>query len=248
MDIAKYLALGENNYIKTYGRVVKVVGLTVESTGPEVKINDTCSIYLQGAAKSVLAEVVGFREDRVLLMPYEDVSGVQTGDLVESGGNAFGVPVGDALLGRVLDGLGQPLEGELPPVTSFYNAEAMPPNPMERVMIDEVLPLGVKAVDATLTLGKGQRIGIFAGSGVGKSTLLGMFARNTKADINVIALIGERGREVREFIERDLGEEGVRRSVLVVATSDQPALIRKKRQRLQQQLQNISVTAARMCC
>ncbi len=228
MELAKYLALGENNYIKTYGKVVKVVGLTVESTGPETKINDTCRIRLSGMEKSVLAEVVGFREDRILLMPYEDVNGIQIGDLVENASGMSGVAVGDGLLGRVLDGLGNAMEDELPPMQLLYDTEAMPPNPMQRVLIEDVLPLGVKAVDATLTLGKGQRIGIFAGSGVGKSTLLGMFARNTKADINVIALIGERGREVKEFIEKDLGKEGLRRSVLVVATSDQPALIRKK--------------------
>ncbi|MBP3608714.1 MAG: FliI/YscN family ATPase, partial [Lachnospiraceae bacterium] len=173
-------------------------------------------------------EVVGFHEGRLQLMPYEDISGVQIGDYVEGDCDAFQVPVGDELLGKVLNGLGQPMDGEVLNLKEFRSAEAMPPNPMERVLIQEVLPLGVKAVDAIMTLGKGQRIGIFAGSGVGKSTLLGMFARNTKADINVIALIGERGREVREFLERDLGEEGVRRSVIVVATSDQPALIRKK--------------------
>lgn len=228
MNIARYMSLCEKNYIKTHGRVVKVVGLTVESTGPETKINDTCRILISDTGKSVLAEVVGFREDRVLLMPYEDVAGIRVGDCVESDGTEFQVPVGPNMLGMVLDGLGKPME-EVPfSPECFYNAEAMPPNPMQRTLIQEVLPLGVKAVDAIMTLGKGQRIGIFAGSGVGKSTLLGMFARNTKADINVIALIGERGREVKEFMERDLGEEGLRRSVLVVATSDQPALIRKK--------------------
>ena len=228
MDINKYLNLGNKNHIKTYGKVVKVVGLTVESTGPDAKVNDTCRIHLSGAGRTVLAEVVGFHEDRLQLMPYEDISGVQIGDLVEGEIGSFQIPVGEELLGHVLDGLGQPMQGTLPPLSHFCDAEAMPPNPMQRVLIDEVLPLGVKAVDAIMSLGKGQRIGIFAGSGVGKSTLLGMFARNTKADINVIALIGERGREVKEFLERDLGEEGLRRSVIVCATSDQPALVRKK--------------------
>ena len=228
MDISKYTDLCNKNYIKTYGKVVKVVGLTIESTGPEAKINDACRIHLSGTGKTVMAEVVGFHEGRLQLMPYEDMAGVQIGDKVEGNIGAFRIPVGEELLGCVLDGLGQPIEGELPELRDYCNAENMPPNPMERVLIDEVLPLGVKAVDAIMTLGKGQRIGIFAGSGVGKSTLLGMFARNTKADINVIALIGERGREVREFLERDLGEEGVRRSIIVCATSDQPALIRKK--------------------
>ena len=228
MNIAGILDLCNKNYIKTYGKVVKVVGLTVESTGPEAKVGDTCRIILTATGKSVLAEVVGFVDGRLQLMPYEDISGVRIGDYVEGDLEAVGVPVGPELLGKVLNGLGQPFDGGELRLNEYRNPEAMPPNPMERVLIDEVLPLGVKAVDAIMTLGKGQRIGIFAGSGVGKSTLLGMFARNTKADINVIALIGERGREVKEFLERDLGEEGVRRSVIVVATSDQPALIRKK--------------------
>ncbi len=228
MDINKYLSLCDENYIKTYGKVSKVVGLTIESTGPEAKINDTCEILLKNTDKRVLCEVVGFREGRLLLMPYEDVGGVSIGDCVVSCGESFGIPVGHNLLGYVLDGLGRPMDGTVLTHEKYYNSEAMPPNPMQRVMIDEVLPLGVKAVDSLLTLGKGQRIGIFAGSGVGKSTLMGMFARNTRADINVIALIGERGREVKEFIERDLGVEGQARSVIVCATSDQPALIRKK--------------------
>ncbi|MCQ2537183.1 MAG: flagellar protein export ATPase FliI [Lachnospiraceae bacterium] len=228
MDLNKYLSLCEENYIKTYGKVSKVVGLTIESTGPEAKINDTCEIILKNSNKRVLCEVVGFREGHLLLMPYEDVGGVSIGDCVVSGGDSFGIPVGHNLLGYVLDGLGRPLDGTKLTYETFYSSEAMPPNPMERVMIDEVMPLGVKTVDALLTLGKGQRIGVFAGSGVGKSTLMGMFARNTRADINVIALIGERGREVKEFLERDLGPEGQARSVIVCATSDQPALIRKK--------------------
>lgn len=161
-------------------------------------------------------------------MPYDDMTGVGIGSMVENTGGSFRVPVGEALLGRTLDGLGNPIDGDAIKGSQYYEAEAAPPDPLKRKIIDEVLPLGVKAVDSMLTVGKGQRIGIFAGSGVGKSTLLGMFARNTRADINVIALIGERGREVREFIERDLGEEGLKRSVVVVATSDKPALIRKK--------------------
>ncbi len=228
MDKRKYLNLLNENYIETYGKVVKVVGLTVESTGVEAKINDTCDIILKDSGKRVLCEVVGFRDDRLLLMPYEDVGGVSIGDRVEACGSGYGVPVGKNYLGLVLDGLGRPMDGSYIEPDSFYNSEAMPPNPMERVMIDTALTLGVKAVDGLITLGKGQRIGIFAGSGVGKSTLMGMFARNTRADINVIALIGERGREVKEFIERDLGEEGQKRSVIVCATSDQPALLRKK--------------------
>ncbi|MEG1459192.1 MAG: FliI/YscN family ATPase, partial [Acetivibrio sp.] len=157
-----------------------------------------------------------------------NVEGVGLGSRVENTGAPLKVMVGNELLGKTLDGLGNPIDGSKLNTTTAYSVEAEPPDPMSRALIDEVLPLGVKAVDSLITLGKGQRIGIFAGSGVGKSTLLGMFARNTQADINVIALIGERGREVREFIERDLGEEGMKRSVVVVATSDKPALIRKK--------------------
>lgn len=227
-NLTAYMDLCNKNYIKTYGKVVKVVGLTIETMGPEAKIGDTCRIRLASSGKSIMTEVVGFHEGRLQLTPYEDISGVQIGDYVEGDCDPFQIPVGDGMLGRVLDGLGQPIDGRPLQLKDSRGAEAMPPNPMERVLIEEVLPLGVKAVDAIMTLGKGQRIGIFAGSGVGKSTLLGMFARNTKADINVIALIGERGRELKEFIERDLGTEGLNRSVVVVATSDQPALIRKK--------------------
>ena len=227
-NLTAYMELCNKNYIKTYGKVVKVVGLTIETMGPEAKIGDTCRIRMASSGKVIMTEVVGFHEGRLQLTPYEDISGVQIGDYVEGDCDPFQIPVGDGMLGRVLDGLGQPIDGRPLELKDSRGAEAMPPNPMERVLIEEVLPLGVKAVDAIMTLGKGQRIGIFAGSGVGKSTLLGMFARNTKADINVIALIGERGRELKEFIERDLGKEGLRRSVVVVATSDQPALIRKK--------------------
>ena len=175
-----------------------------------------------------MAEVVGFKDNRVLLMPFESVDGIGPGSLVENTGDVLRVKVGPEILGKVVDGLGRPIDGSEIEHGEAYSVEAPAPDPMTREIIHEVLPLGVKAVDGLITVGKGQRIGIFAGSGVGKSTLLGMFARNTKADINVIALIGERGREVREFIERDLGPEGMKRSVLVVATSDKPALIRNK--------------------
>ena len=161
-------------------------------------------------------------------MPFDSVDGIGPGCIVENTEKPLSVKVGDGILGKVLDGLGNPLDGSTITTSAEYSVEAGAPDPMSRVIISDVLPLGVKAVDGLLTVGKGQRIGIFAGSGVGKSTLLGMFARNTRADINVIALIGERGREVREFVERDLGPEGMKRSVLVVATSDKPALIRNK--------------------
>ncbi|MDF2542269.1 MAG: fliI [Herbinix sp.] len=228
IDFSKYEQLLYKNYEKKIGRVVKMVGLTIESTGPDANLNDVCLISCQGDKEKKIAEVVGFRENRILLMPYDDMTGVGIGSMVENTGAAFKVPVGEELLGKTLDGLGNPIDDTELHCNKYYSAEAMPPDPMKRKIIDEVLPLGVKAVDGLLTIGKGQRIGIFAGSGVGKSTLLGMFARNTKAEINVIALIGERGREVREFLERDLGEEGIQRSVIVVATSDKPALIRKK--------------------
>ena len=225
----RYEALLDRSYVKHLGKVAKVVGLTIESIGPMAKLNDLCLIRSNSAAGVVKAEVVGFRDDRVLLMPYDNVEGVGLGSWVENTGAPLQVPVSEELLGLTLDGVGEPMNADsLGADCAHYSVEAAPPDPLSRKIIDEVLTLGVKAVDGLLTIGKGQRIGIFAGSGVGKSTLMGMFARNTKADINVIALIGERGREVREFIERDLGEEGMRRSVVVVATSDKPALIRKK--------------------
>lgn len=227
-EAEKYLQLLDRSYYKSYGKVTKVVGLTIESVGPEARLNDLCRIYLnKDKTTSVMAEVVGFQEMRLILMPLDNVEGVGIGCTVENTGHPLSVMVGDDILGHTLDGIGRPTDTNDLETNLYYPVEADPPDPMDREIISEVLPLGVKAVDGLITVGKGQRIGIFAGSGVGKSTLLGMFARNTKADINVIALIGERGREVREFIERDLGPEGMARSVVVVATSDKPALIRK---------------------
>ena len=217
IDKTKYQELMQETFYKKLGKVSKIVGL-----------NDLCMIYSADKKQVVNAEVVGFRETIVLLMPFDNVDGIGPGCVVENTGKPLSVKVGFDILGHTLDGLGNPVDGTDLGLTEEYSVEAQPPDPMSRVIISEVLPLGVKAVDGLLTVGKGQRIGIFAGSGVGKSTLMGMFARNTKADINVIALIGERGREVREFVERDLGEEGMKRSVLVVATSDKPALIRNK--------------------
>lgn len=229
IDLHKYEALLDKQYERKLGKVVKVVGLTIESIGPDAKLNDMCYIIPKNGGEAVKAEVVGFRDERVLLMPYDAVEGVGLGSRVENSGAPLKVYASDDLLGKTLDGIGVPIDGsQLSQKGEGYSVEAMPPDPLKRKIIDEVLPLGVKAVDGLNTIGKGQRIGVFAGSGVGKSTLLGMFARNTKADVNVIALIGERGREVREFIERDLGPEGMARSVVVVATSDKPALIRKK--------------------
>ena len=231
MDQGLLMQLTEKDYFKSLGKVVKVVGLTIESVGPEAKLRDLCEIIVEGSDQRIKAEVVGFKDKRLLLMPYENVEGIGVGCMVENTGHPLGIPVGDQLLGHLVDGLGMP--SDVDDLTEFeelpeYPAEADPPDPMARVIIKEPLSLGVKAVDGLITVGKGQRIGIFAGSGVGKSTLMGMFARNTKAQINVIALIGERGREVREFVENDLGPEGMARSVVVCATSDKPALIRKK--------------------
>ena len=228
IQLQKYYNLMNQSFTKELGKVVKIVGLTIESVGPRAKLNDLCKITSKDGSQTVMAEVVGFRDNRILLMPYDQVVGIGLGAIVENTGEPLNVYVGNELLGQALDGLGQPISGDPLVLPYTYPAEAEAPDPMTRKIIDEVLPLGVKAVDGLITIGKGQRIGIFAGSGVGKSTLLGMFARNTRADINVIALIGERGREVREFIERDLGEEGMKRSVLIVATSDKPALIRNK--------------------
>ena len=227
-DVYKYLNIKGKAFYKSQGKIANAVGLTIESYGPDCKLADMCTIYSKDGERALAtAEVVGFKDGKVLLMPYGKVDGIANGCLVENEQHPLDVVVGDDLLGLCLDGLGNPPEGvELKGIT--YPIEAPPPDPMSRAIIDEVLTLGVRAVDGLLTVGKGQRIGIFAGSGVGKSTIMGMFARNTKADINVIALIGERGREVREFVERDLGEEGMRRSVLVIATSDRPALERTK--------------------
>ena len=225
----KYLQLLDRQYYNSYGKVVKVVGLTIESVGPKARLGDLCKIYPdEDRENHVIAEVVGFHDSQLILMPVDSVEGVGVGCIVENTGHPLSVLVGEELLGHTLDGIGRISDGDVEIHGEYYPLEQTPPDPMEREIISEVLPLGVKAVDGLITVGKGQRIGVFAGSGVGKSTLLGMFARNTKADINVIALIGERGREVREFIERDLGPEGMKRSVMVVATSDKPALIRKK--------------------
>ena len=212
------------------GRVTKVVGLVVESTGPECSVGEQMLIHgadQAGQPRLFHAEVVGFSGQRVLLMPIEETEGIRPGLWVEGTGHQPELPVADTLLGRVIDPLGRPLDGG-PPIeaTAHLPLQGPPPNPMRRKRIDEVLSTGVRAVDGLLTLGKGQRVGIFSGSGVGKSTLLGMVARNTAAEVNVITLVGERGRELREFIENDLGAEGLRRSVVVVSTGDQTPLLR----------------------
>ena len=229
MNLYKYDAVKQKTYFKRLGKVINVVGLTIESNGPDAKLDDLCRIIVdKDENRFIMAEVIGFKDGKTLLMPFETTEGIGSGCIVENMGYPLSVSVGEDMLGLTLDGLGRPIDGSEYIGTDTYRIDAPSPDPLSREIITEPLPLGVKAVDGLITLGKGQRIGIFAGSGVGKSTLLGMFARNTKADINVIALIGERGREVREFIERDLGEEGMKRSVLVVATSDKPALVRRK--------------------
>ncbi|MBT2688557.1 flagellar protein export ATPase FliI [Bacillus sp. ISL-47] len=215
---------------KRFGRVKRVVGLMIESQGPESSVGDVCCIHIgKDRTRKILAEVVGFKHESVILMPYTDVQDISPGCLVEASSKPLEVKVGPALIGQVIDSLGQPLDGsQLPKGLTSVLTEQSPPNPLKRPPISEPIEVGVRMIDSMLTVGNGQRVGIFAGSGVGKSTLLGMIARNTNADLNVIALIGERGREVREFIERDLGPEGLRRSIVVVATSDQPALMRIK--------------------
>jgi flagellum-specific ATP synthase len=221
--------LAQTELIRINGRVTQVVGLVIESQGPDVQIGDLCEIRFRNRDTVLRAEVVGFRTDRVLLMPLGDISEIGPGCDVLSMGRPLGVNVSNALLGRVLDGLGNPLDSLGPvPALEYYPLTSSPPHPLRRQMIEKPLAVGVKVIDGLLTLGQGQRIGIFAGSGVGKSVLLGMMARNTEADVNVIALVGERGREVKEFLERDLGPAGLARSVVVVATSDQPPLVRLK--------------------
>lgn len=213
--------------IKYTGSVIGVKGLMIESKGPRSVIGEICTIHIPSIQSSVLAEVVGLEGSSVRLMAYGETKGIEVGCEVVASGHVLEVPVGPSLLGRVIDATGKPYDGkgEIFP-EAYYPALASPPNPMERKPIDKRIVTGVRAIDGILTVGKGQRLGIFAGSGVGKSTLLSMIARNTNADINVIGLIGERGREVMDFIKRDLGEEGLKRSVLVVATSDQPSISR----------------------
>ncbi len=215
---------------KRFGKVRRVVGLMIESRGPECSIGDLCYIYIGSNNKrKIYAEVVGFKEENVILMPFTNIKDISPGSIVETTRKPLQVKVGQGLIGHVLDSLGAPLDGSsLPKGLTNVPTDQAPPNPMKRPPIEEPIEIGVRMIDSLLTVGKGQRVGIFAGSGVGKSTLMGMIAKSTTADINVIALVGERGREVREFIENDLGEEGLKNSIVVVATSDQPALMRIK--------------------
>ncbi len=221
--------LDDMDRFASYGRVTRVVGLVLEATGLEVGLGALCRITSHSRDRSVLAEVVGFHERGVLLMPLGELDGLHPGASVQPLGRTFGVDVGPGLLGRVLNGLGHPIDGKGKlDVIARVPLSAEPPNPLERETIDRPLETGVRTIDGLLTIGRGQRVGIFAGSGVGKSTMLGMIARHAQADVNVIALLGERGREVRDFIENSLGPEGLARSILIVATGDQAALIRAR--------------------
>lgn len=236
IDLDRYRnRLARLDTVKHNGKVMEVIGLVIESIGPNAMVGEICDIYYDRAnhydpdKPPIKAEVVGFRENRVLLMPLGVMEGIKPGSEVVATRRAQQVNVGDGLLGRMLDGLGHPMDGGPPlDLPHFYPINSAPPNAVTRPRITQPLQTGVRALDGCLTLGKGQRMGVFAGSGVGKSTLMGMIARNTAADVNVIALVGERGREVRDFVEDSLGVEGVQRSVVVVATSDQPALVRIK--------------------
>ena len=211
------------------GKIENIVGMSIEASGGHGAIGDICRIYSAESNSQVLAEVVGFRSDRMLLMPYQNMNGLAPGSFVRNTGKRLRLQVGDFLWRRIINAMRKPIDGKEPfPEGDSYYVDSPYINPLTRPPIRERVDFGVRAIDSTLTIGKGQRIGIFAGSGVGKSTLMGMIAKNVKTDINVIALVGERGREVLEFVQKDLGEEGMRRSVLVVATSDQPAMLRMK--------------------
>jgi len=230
MNIAKYTNIIKNTDSHSYfGKIDKVVGMMIESIGPVCKVGDLCKIYGKTKNDYIKAEVVGFRGNKVMLMPYDEAEGISAGNLVETTNDALMIGVSDDLIGRVISATGEPIDGKGPlKNTKATKVQSVVSNPLSRPRIQEKLEFGIKAIDGLLTIGKGQRMGIFSGSGVGKSTLMGMIARNVKADLNVIALVGERGREVREFLERDLGEEGLARSIIVVATSDQPPMQRMK--------------------
>ncbi len=211
------------------GKIENIVGMSIEASGGRAAVGDICRIYNGDAGGQVTAEVVGFKNDHILLMPYSDMNGISAGNFVRNTGRQLTLQVGEFLRGRIINALGQPIDGKGPfEGGAPYCVGGNYINPLQRPPIRERIQFGVKAIDGMITIGKGQRIGIFAGSGVGKSTLMGMIAKNVTADINVIALVGERGREVLEFVEKDLGPEGMKRSILVVATSDQPAMLRMR--------------------
>ena len=228
---AQFRAVDTGSTLRSIGRIAKVVGLTLESSGPISSVGNLVAIRRPGGdpAEKRLAQVVGFRDTRVLLTPYESIAGIRVGDEVEAVAEGFRVPVGEALLGRVVDSLGQPIDGGPALVRCLMaDSEAEPPPAMSRPRITEHMPTGVRSIDSAIPCGHGQRLGIFAGSGVGKSTLLGMLCRHASADVNVIAMVGERGKEVRDFLETSLGPEGLAKSVIVAVTSDRPAMQRVK--------------------
>lgn len=230
VDFEKYhRAVEDADLVKVIGKVNQVIGLIIEAQVGGVSIGDLCTIRIEKEDRDAYAEVVGFKENKVLLMPLGSTSGIAPGSQVTAAGHPLSVKVSREILGRVLDGLGRPIDskGQIK-AEEECPLQADPPDPVKRPRVTEVLRVGIRAIDGLLTCGRGQRIGIFSGSGVGKSTVMGMICRNSEADINVIALVGERGREVRDFIEESLGEEGMKKSVVVAATSDQPALIRLK--------------------
>ncbi len=228
-DHSKYAEIIKSATTVTYrGTVVDIIGLLIETLGPKAKMGEICEL-VSGNNTSVLGEVVGFKSGRVLVMPFATPDGISPGASVRATGRELQIPVGNQMLGRITDALGIPIDQKPAwPAEARYSVMEKPLCPLKRELIENPIATGIKSIDALLTLGEGQRIGIFSGSGVGKSTLMGMMARNTSGDVNVIALVGERGREVREFIEKDLGEKGLERSVVVVATSDEPALLRIK--------------------
>ena len=235
MDITEHLIekyryiIKKSETVRVNGKVVDVIGLVIVSVGPNAVMGEICSIVDQNGNEVCKAEVVGFKNGKVLSIAIGEVHNISPACEIKASGKSFSVGLGKELLGRVIDGLGNPIDGKgAIDYSSFRECYREPPNPLERKRISSPIQTGIRAIDGLLTTGKGQRAGIFAGSGIGKSVLLGMIARNASADVNVIALIGERGREVREFIERDLGEEGLRKSVVVVATSDKSPLIRMK--------------------
>ncbi len=215
--------------ISQTGKIENIVGMSIEASGCKAAVGDICRIYSGESGSQIAAEVVGFKNDHILLMPYAEMKGISAGNFVRNTGRQLELKVGPSLKGRIINALGQPIDSKGPLEEGIpFTIGGSYINPLARPPIREKIGFGVKAIDGLLTIGKGQRMGIFSGSGVGKSTLMGMIAKNVTADINVIALVGERGREVLEFIQKDLGEEGMRRSVLVVATSDQPAMLRMK--------------------
>jgi len=228
LDMSKYfMTLDKVSLIQLIGKITKVTGMMLESEGPDTSIGSICRIYSKESDKTIDAETLGFRNKKVLLMPLNDLRGVGPGSIVKEVDKSAGLQVGKSLLGRVIDGLGFPIDGKGPiPTEEKYPIYKEPTNPILRPRINEIVETGIRSIDGLLTVGYGQRIGIFSGSGIGKSYMLGMIARHSHADVNIIGLIGERGREVNEFIEKELGEEGLKKSVVIAATSDNPPLIR----------------------